>query len=77
MSIAASVDEERPEPLLHGSRRSRYSANFSQINPASSLSDFPSVGRRHGPMPVVGGGFEHCDNAQAVADTETMLVFLP
>ncbi|MFB1490735.1 MULTISPECIES: transposase [unclassified Thiocapsa] len=28
-------------------------------------------------MPVAGGGFEQCYNAQAVVDTETMLVLLP
>ena len=28
-------------------------------------------------MPVAGGGFEQCYNAQAVVDTETMLVLVP
>lgn len=28
-------------------------------------------------MPVAGGAFEQCDNAQAVVDTETMLVVVP
>lgn len=28
-------------------------------------------------MPVAGGGFEQCDNAQVTVDTETMLVLAP